>query len=87
MIELVLSHAVFGAFGLAAGHIIGSWPGHIRDQRDARTTERDAAVTQAGQLQQEVWDAEVRLDEERQARKDAEQKYFDIITHDFGAPE
>ncbi len=85
--ELVLAFAAWTSLALCAGHILGAWPGHIRDQRDARTTERDAAMTQAGQLQKELWDAEVKLDQERKARKDAEQKYFDIITHDFGAPE
>lgn len=86
-VETVLAIAAWTSAALCVGHILGAWPGHIRDQRDARTTERDAARTQVGQLQRELWDTEERLDTERLARKEAEQKYFDIITHDLGAPE
>lgn len=85
--ELLLVVAACCSLALAVGHIIGAWPGDVIRERDARTTERDAARTQVGQLQRQLWDTEERLDTERLARKEAEQKYFDIITHDLGAPE
>jgi hypothetical protein len=87
VIELVLGLAASHSLTLCVGHILGAWPGHVVEQRDARTVERDAAATQAGQMQRQLWDAEEELGRERIARQDAESKYFAIVTRDIGGPE
>jgi len=87
VIEIVLGLAASHSLILCVGHILGAWPGHVVEQRDARQAERDAAVTQAGQLQRQLWEAEEELGRERIARQDAESKYFAIVIHDLGETE
>ncbi len=80
-VEFAVAVAAWSSLALATGHIIGAWPGDVIRERNARTKERDAALTEVGALQRQLWDTEEQLDAERLARKTAERQYLDVLDH------
>jgi hypothetical protein len=80
----ILLAATWSMVLLCTGHIIGAWPGHIRDERDAAVKDRDAVRTELGALQRQYWDIEEQLDAERLARQAAERQYLALLAHNLG---
>lgn len=84
-LEVLLAITAWTTTWLAIGHIIGAWPDGVRRALASKQIECDAAHTEIGDLQRQVWAEEQRADEaERRARqaegreRDAERRYLTL---------